>query len=172
MLGRTKHRKATIAALMGKTSVGNNVFEARLNPYKIKDLPAINVSTERETAELLSMMPPTYRKTLSIEIDVAVSTNKGWADAIDRIVEEVLGILLTNHAWLCEFRKAELKSVTNYFSGNETDMPTAVATIAIDVEYDESFEPKIDTEGFSLGELTAINIDGGLSGMTISMGNK
>jgi len=84
---RQQIREALKALLLGLPTTGSNVFTNRLTRYQDKNLPALEIQTDREDIELLSSMDdfPQDRK-----LDVLVRVITKDAQALDNVLDTVI----------------------------------------------------------------------------------
>jgi hypothetical protein len=84
--------------LMDKTSAGDAVFSNRAITFSDERLPAINIQTVNESAELWSQAKKTYKRKARIAIICAAKANEDVDDLLDDMADEIEEILLLDES--------------------------------------------------------------------------
>jgi hypothetical protein len=87
-------RDAIVALLTNATDCGGNVFANREQALWASEVPALLVTSQKESAQPRDISGQTYIRDLTIEIHIKVSVNDTSDDALDAIalqVEQILG---------------------------------------------------------------------------------
>jgi hypothetical protein len=87
-------RDAIVALLTNNTTCGANVYANREQALWATEVPAILVTSQKETAIPRDISGQTYIRDLTVEIHIKVSVNETSDDALDAIaleVEQIMG---------------------------------------------------------------------------------
>ena len=84
-------REAVRTALLNNTSVGANVLKNRQRPYRISELPAIDIANLDDDVDPASSSsaPRELLHTYSLEVRVRVAVDDAVDDAMDALAEEI-----------------------------------------------------------------------------------
>jgi hypothetical protein len=129
-------RDAAVSLLTGQTAAGARVFSNVIYRFKPADLPAINVVTADEKAEIYGESTRTMKRTLRLWVEVIGKdvVDQNIDDTLDGIAEAVelkfaLDETLNTTASDCVYAETQL------FVTDEGQAPMATLRIGFDVTY-------------------------------------
>ncbi len=150
---RGEIRQKITSLLVGKTNCGTRVFENRVTPLwqGPGKLPAIIVYADKEEAEIHAVAPRTYKRTLSVTIEVHDSQNESTDESLDAVSAQIENVLESNADLdgsindlryvsteilvLGEGQKftgaARMLFLAEYFSDEGTEVPDALTSVHI-----------------------------------------
>jgi hypothetical protein len=126
-------RQSVVTRLTGTTLAGTKVFNTRVIPNLVANLPAIAVYTAAAQSEGRDHVNPGFVKVLDIEIAVTVAQSENSADVLDDIIYAVKTELLEDPSWYGQFENV-FGYVENYSYETEGETPIATGTLTITVE--------------------------------------
>lgn len=86
---RKEIRKRVAAVLQNATSAADRVHQSRMIKIKPETLPCILVYTNKEDCEVYDTAPKSYKKTLSLDIEIVAEGNALLDDTLDDICNQV-----------------------------------------------------------------------------------
>jgi len=132
---RKRIRHAVVAALLGNTDAGANVFASRVLPVDPKtEVPLILIYTQSESAELFNESPRELKRTLSIRIEIVARADDGVDDFVDDVSEQVEWIM-SEHQTLSGSASDVLYTGTEIEFSREGDSIYCGCTLSYDVTY-------------------------------------
>ena len=129
---RTSIRNNVTTTLTGLTTTGSNVFESRIYPNELSKLPLLNIYSNSETSELLSIGK--IERNVEIMVEGFAKATANVDEALDTIAKEVevaLGTDLTRggHA------KETYLTNTEYELENIGNQQLGVIKMTFNVQY-------------------------------------
>ena len=129
---RTSIRNNVTTTLTGLTTTGSNVFESRIYPNELSKLPLLNIYSNSETGELLSIGK--IERNVEIMVEGFAKATANVDEALDTIAKEVevaLGTDLTRggHA------KETYLTNTEYELENIGNQQLGVIKMTFNVQY-------------------------------------
>jgi len=129
---RTSIRNNVTSTLTGLTTTGSNVFESRIYPNELAKLPLLNIYSNTETSELLTIGK--IERNLEIMVEGFAKATSNIDEALDTIAKEVevaLGTDLTRggHA------KETYLTNTEYELENIGNQQLGVIKMTFNVQY-------------------------------------
>lgn len=129
---RTSIRNNVTTTLTGLTTTGSNVFESRIYPNELSKLPLLNIYSNSETSELLSIGK--IERNVEIMVEGFAKATANVDEALDTIAKEVevaLGTDLTRggHA------KETFLTNTEYELENIGNQQLGVIKMTFNVQY-------------------------------------
>ena len=91
---RTSIRNNVTTTLTGLTTTGSNVFESRIYPNELSKLPLLNIYSNTETSELLSIGK--IERNVEIMVEGFAKATANIDEALDTIAKEVEIALATD----------------------------------------------------------------------------
>ena len=91
---RTSIRNNVTTTLTGLTTTGSNVFESRIYPNELSKLPLLNIYSNSETSELLSIGK--IERNVEIMVEGFAKATSNVDEALDTIAKEVEIALATD----------------------------------------------------------------------------
>ena len=91
---RTSIRNNVTSTLTGLTTTGSNVFESRIYPNELAKLPLLNIYSNTETSELLTIGK--IERNLEIMVEGFAKATTNVDEALDTIAKEVEIALATD----------------------------------------------------------------------------
>ena len=91
---RTSIRNNVTTTLTGLTTTGSNVFESRIYPNELAKLPLLNIYSNTETSELLSIGK--IERNVEIMVEGFAKATANIDEALDTIAKEVEIALATD----------------------------------------------------------------------------
>jgi len=91
---RTSIRNNVTTTLTGLTTTGSNVFESRIYPNELSKLPLLNIYSNSETSELLSIGK--IERNVEIMVEGFAKATANVDEALDTIAKEVEIALATD----------------------------------------------------------------------------
>ena len=91
---RTSIRNNVTSTLTGLTTTGSNVFESRIYPNELAKLPLLNIYSNTETSELLTIGK--IERNLEIMVEGFAKATANVDEALDTIAKEVEVALATD----------------------------------------------------------------------------
>lgn len=148
---RTKIRKIVIELLKGETGTKERVYDSRVTPWDIDDLPGIIVytSAQRGTGYTASSTP-NFDMQLTLNIEIVVAGVDGWAAKLDDICEQVETRLLENQLFIKLFTYVSSFN-TSLDYHHEGDRPIASALMSLDLAFNWFFEPTVPDDFLRMG---------------------
>ncbi len=135
MHARTQIRQAIIAALIGNTSAGNNVFEARVYPLNDPKLPALLIYTKQETIGEQSISHPrTQQRELELTIEAYVKVRGNVDEVTDNLAMEIEQVISADPTLGGLVKDTALDTTETQFS-DDGEKPVAVAILTFSVLY-------------------------------------
>jgi hypothetical protein len=86
---RQQIREAIAAALVGKTAAGARVFETRILPLRMPELPAVAVYSLSESSDDQQTAPRELKRRIDFAVEAAVKQGTNIDDALDAIALQV-----------------------------------------------------------------------------------
>lgn len=116
-------RKATVEKLK---ALNVPVFDSKVTPNFLKNLPAICVYTANFNGQG-QQVRPTFYWNIELQIDVLVSASETtYADQAEGLVKGVIDALMSDQEWVSQFSDIENVSCNyNYFSDGQKPVVTA-----------------------------------------------
>lgn len=133
MLNNKDIRSSVITKLTGATDAGTKVFNTRIIPNRVANLPSISVYTSAAQAEELDHVDPGFRRTLEIQVECSVAAVNNYADALDDIIYQAKTALFTDNTWYDQFEVVQ-SYTENYTYEMEGEMPIAIGILTIAVQ--------------------------------------
>lgn len=129
-------REAAAAALKGKTDAGDRVYETRLVPYRLLELPAIAVYSLDESTEEASRStaPRELERDLELAIEGAVKQGENVDDAMDALALEIERVMHADPT-LGGVASDTFLSGTEFFVDVESDRPAGVIRLVYRTRY-------------------------------------
>jgi len=144
---RKKIRDEIRSRLRSTTSAGENVYFNRTKAFFDDSVyPAIVIRTISDTASRDSVSPPTYKRNLTLSIDIYTTRNEDIDDELDRLAEEVEGVMAwASHDFLTPANETEelveevMLGSTDVVLHQDGDSYYAVASVQIICVYYQEF---------------------------------
>lgn len=87
---RRQLREAIAAAVTGLTTTGTNVFQSRLYPFSVNDLPCLRIVSDGDQVQAQTVNHPyTQMRTTQITIEARAIATQDLDDTLDQICKEV-----------------------------------------------------------------------------------
>jgi hypothetical protein len=126
-------RSTVVSKLVGKTAAGTKVYNTRIIPNRVANLPSISVYTGAAQSEGRDHVDPGFVKTMEIKIEVSVAAANSYADTLDDIIYAVKDELFTDETWYQSFEFVQGYS-EDYTYEMDGEMPIAMGTLTIVVQ--------------------------------------
>jgi hypothetical protein len=125
------------------TTLPYPVSTSVIDPYKVEELPAINLQYVKEDFESISQ-DQWYQRRTQIRIGVIVGESETYATTVKTITDLVMNKLMTDPDWFSSFKGVDNISV-NYGFEDAGDVNLAWSSIDITVTDNMYFKPTFTT---------------------------
>lgn len=133
---RTQIRAAFVSLLTGETSADDRVYSSRVRPIWNEELPALNVWTDEETAEILNEQPRIYRRTLQVVIEAYTNMKEDVDLNLDLLSDQIGYTVDTHDLFSLKEHVAEIIYTGSQYSiSGEGTKQAGVAILRFDVIY-------------------------------------
>lgn len=123
-------RNKTAQILRTNNVAGGKVFNSKVSPTFLSNMPAVLVYTESVIGTQLSPHTPTFTGSIKLQIEALVSMTATWADDVDNLVERVINTLMADTTWVSQFESIDGYTVEYSFFG-DANAPLGMASIGI-----------------------------------------
>jgi hypothetical protein len=133
---RRQAREGIGTALTGLTTTGSRVFQSRVYPLEVADLPGILIYSEQETAEVQTIHSPrVLDRLLRVRVVAVAKATADLDDVLDGICKEVEIVLAMPVTALAGIAKLITLISTDIELSGTTEQPTGRAEMTYEVEY-------------------------------------
>jgi hypothetical protein len=129
---RTSIRNNVTSTLTGLTTTGSNVFESRIYPNELAKLPLLNIYSNTETSELLTIGK--IERNLEIMVEGFAKATSNIDEALDTIAKEV-EVALGNDLTRGGHAKETYLTNTEYELENIGNQQLGVIKMTFNVQY-------------------------------------
>jgi hypothetical protein len=123
-------RNGTYDKLLAAGLAGGNVYNSKVTPNLINNLPAIMVQNDKVIAKNIGNATPIFSLDVQLQIICIVSMSDAWANDTDQMVTNVLSTLMTDTEWLALWNNIE-NYLVDYVVVTDQQHPIGVATITL-----------------------------------------
>jgi hypothetical protein len=138
MSKRKAIREALKTILLNNTDCNANVYSNRVDAYWEDQLPAISIMMNQESSLKRDIRATQYLRTLELSVvitnQVAKSEPEPIDDFLDKVAEQVEGLIIANPSLNGEVSSTELTSTEIELSG-EANKPLGVLTLNYEIKY-------------------------------------
>ncbi len=132
---RRQIREAVATAVTGLTTTGSRVFQSRVYPLELTDLPALLIATLSETSEPVTIHGPReLMRVLSVQVSGITKATADLDDALDGICKEVEIALASDITLGGKCKSVTLTTTSMELTGG-SDTPVGRATMVFKVDY-------------------------------------
>ena len=139
MINTKAIRNDVVARLTGNTGAGNRVFNSKVTPNMMKNLPAICVYTPSQQLTSIDPRELGGLRSIELQIEVLVASSTSWADTVDDIIYEVKNILSGSADFLDQFENIAGYTEQHTIS-DEGEQPVGIGILTINLELFEAMD--------------------------------
>lgn len=133
---RRQIREGVALAITSLATTGNRVFQSRVYPTQVAEMPCLLVYTREETVEPETIHAPrVLKRNVRLEVVAVAQAAADLDDTLDQICKEVEIALADPVATLANIAKSIVLTETSFDMQREAQQPTGTATMVYDVEY-------------------------------------
>jgi hypothetical protein len=133
---RRQIREAVATAVTGLTTTGSRVFQSRVYPLEVTDLPCLLVRTEGDASEVQSIHAPSpLMRTLSLQIIATARATADLDDTLDEICRQVEVALAMPCAAIAALSETIALESTTIELQAGAEQPTGSATLQYSIVY-------------------------------------
>ena len=133
---RRQIREGIATAITGLTTTGSRVFQSRVYPLEVADLPGLLVRSASESVEVMTIHSPRLQqRTLNVEVVAVARVVSDLDDVLDGICKEVEIALSMPVSALSGIAKNATLTGTEIELQGGSDRPVGTATMTYVIEY-------------------------------------
>jgi len=123
-------RNGTHDKLLAAGLAGGNVYNSKVTPNLIRNLPAVMVQNDKMAAKNIGNSKPVFTNDVQLQVICVVSMSDTWANDADALVQGVLDTLMTDVTWLALWNNIE-GFTGDYIAVTDLQYPVGIATLTI-----------------------------------------
>ena len=136
MNNKTIRQEAVTRIVAANTAAGSKVYNSKITPHLLGDLPAVSVYTSAGSAEQIASNNPYFIRTVDLQVEVHVAATITASDTMDDIVNDIKNALFGDSTWLALYTNVE-GYTEQYVFDFDGEKPLAQAIITIGIEINE-----------------------------------
>jgi hypothetical protein len=137
MINTKSIRNDVVDKLKGKTVAGQRVYNSKVTPNMVKNLPAILVYTPSLSFESRDHREYGGLLTIELQIEILVSSATAWADTVDDIIYDIKQELYGDKEFLDKFTNIAGYTEQHTLS-DDGEQPIGIGTITFNLELFEA----------------------------------
>lgn len=139
MINTKDIRNDVVTRLTGNTQAGTRVFNSKVTPNMVKNLPAICVYTPQQSLDSVDPRELGGLRTIELQIEVLVASSTSWADTLDDIMFEVKNVLYGSATFVDQFENISGYTEQHTLT-DDGEQPIGVGILTINLEAFEAMD--------------------------------
>lgn len=133
---RRQIREGIATAVTGLTTTGSRVFQSRVYPLEVADLPGLLVRSSSEVVEVMTIHAPRLQqRSVNVEVVAVARATSDLDDTLDEICKQVeIALAMPVTALAGKAKNVSLASTEIELTGG-AERPVGTATMTYVVEY-------------------------------------